>query len=162
MATKSIDSAASRPRRALGSSPWAWLTGMVVVVGRRLWSNLSLILAIAAGFTVAVAIVVSIPVYAEAVGYRILRDELSSPLNGTRRPPFAFMYRYLGSISGNTNPKTRIHQHLLRKRCCEQVGTRHHQPNALYRNRQNSTPTHCRRWWSTARLDFDCLCPKPR
>ncbi len=103
MATKSIDSAASRPRRALGSSPWAWLTGMVVVVGRRLWSNLSLILAIAAGFTVAVAIVVSIPVYAEAVGYRILRDELSSPLNGTRRPPFAFMYRYLGSISGNTN-----------------------------------------------------------
>jgi putative ABC transport system permease protein len=76
---------------------------MVVVVGRRLWSNLSLILAIAAGFTVAVAIVVSIPVYAEAVGYRILRDELSSPLNGTRRPPFAFMYRYLGSISGNTN-----------------------------------------------------------
>lgn len=103
MATKSIDSAASRPRRALGSSPWAWLTGMVVVVGRRLWSNLSLILAIAAGFTVAVAIVVSIPVYAEAVGYRILRDELSSPLNGTRRPPFAFMYRYLGSVSGNTN-----------------------------------------------------------
>lgn len=103
MATKSIDSAANRPRRALGSSPWAWLTGMVVVVGRRLWSNLSLILAIAAGFTVAVAIVVSIPVYAEAVGYRILRDELSSPLNGTRRPPFAFMYRYLGSISGNIN-----------------------------------------------------------
>lgn len=103
MATKSIDSAATRPRRALGSSPWAWLTGMVVVVGRRLWSNLSLILAIAAGFTVAVAIVVSIPVYAEAVGYRILRDELSSPLNGTRRPPFAFMYRYLGSISGNVD-----------------------------------------------------------
>lgn len=103
MATKSIDSAANRPRRALGSSPWAWLTGMVVVVGRRLWSNLSLILAIAAGFTVAVAIVVSIPVYAEAVGYRILRDELSSPLNGTRRPPFAFMFRYLGSISGNVD-----------------------------------------------------------
>jgi putative ABC transport system permease protein len=82
----------------------SWLTGMVMVVGRRLWSNLSLVLAIAAGFTVAVAIVVSIPVYAEAVGYRILREELSSPINGTRRPPFALMYRYLGSVSGAVEP----------------------------------------------------------
>ena len=34
-------------------------------------------LAIAAGFVVAIALVVGIPVYAEAVGYRVLRDELT-------------------------------------------------------------------------------------
>src|SRR5215475_15939693 len=57
---------------SLGSLP-----GLFVVVGRRLWNHLALMLAIAAGFVVAVALVVSIPVYAEAVGYRVLRDELS-------------------------------------------------------------------------------------
>ena len=51
------------------------LLGLVRVVGRRLWSHIALMLAIAAGFVVAIALVVSIPVYAEAVGYRVLRDE---------------------------------------------------------------------------------------
>ncbi len=104
MSSRSLDSSAVTAPRAWRAVPWAWLTGIVVVVGRRLWSNLALILAIAAGFTVAVAIVVSIPVYAEAVGYRILREELTSTLNGTKRPPFAFMYRYLGSMSGSVAP----------------------------------------------------------
>ena len=100
MASQKLETAPSQQQRALKNTPLAWFTGMVVVVGRRLWSNLSLVLAIAAGFMVAVAIVVSIPVYAEAVGYRILREELTSTLNGTKRPPFAFMYRYLGTITG--------------------------------------------------------------
>ena len=104
MAAPVINTPPARPKRTSGNTPWSWLTGMVMVVGRRLWSNLALVLAIAAGFTVAVAIVVSIPVYAEAVGYRILREELSSPINGTRRPPFALMYRYLGSVSGALEP----------------------------------------------------------
>jgi len=73
------------------------LPGLFVVVGQRLWNHLALMLAIAAGFVVAVALVVSIPVYAEAVGYRVLRDELSRTEAGNRRPPFAFMYRYLGA-----------------------------------------------------------------
>ncbi len=100
MASHNLETAPSQQQRALKNTPLAWFTGMVVVVGRRLWSNLSLVLAIAAGFMVAVAVVVSIPVYAEAVGYRILREELTSTLNGTKRPPFAFMYRYLGTITG--------------------------------------------------------------
>jgi putative ABC transport system permease protein len=104
MAASDTDTSSSRPQRTVASAIVTWLSGMVMVVGRRLWSNLSLVLAIAAGFTVAVAIVVSIPVYAEAVGYRILREELSSPINGTRRPPFALMYRYLGSMSGPVTP----------------------------------------------------------
>jgi len=76
------------------------LPGLFVVVGQRLWNHLALMLAIAAGFVVAVALVVSIPVYAEAVGYRVLRDELSRSESGSRRPPFAFMYRFLGAQNG--------------------------------------------------------------
>jgi putative ABC transport system permease protein len=75
------------------------LIGLVRVVGRRLWSHMALMLAIAAGFVVAIALVVSIPVYAEAVGYRILRAELSKTDTGETRPPFAFMYRHVGSLS---------------------------------------------------------------
>ena len=71
--------------------------GLIQVVGRRLWSHLALMLAIAAGFIVTIALVVSIPVYAEAVGYRILREELSKTDTGIPRPPFSFMYRYLVS-----------------------------------------------------------------
>jgi putative ABC transport system permease protein len=97
--TTSSQSAAFGRRRFGLWSPGI-LIGLLRVVGQRLWSHLALMLAIAAGFTVAIALVVSIPVYAEAVGYRILRDELSRDEAGARRPPFAFMYRYLGSQTG--------------------------------------------------------------
>ena len=76
------------------------LLGLLRIVSRRLWSHLWLMLAIAAGFVVAIALVVAIPVYAEAVGYRVLRDELTKIDTGGTRPPFAFMYRYLGSQHG--------------------------------------------------------------
>jgi len=76
------------------------LIGMLRIVGRRLWSHAALMLAIAAGFVVAIALGVAIPVYAEAVGYRVLRDELTKIDTGGTRPPFAFMYRYLGSQHG--------------------------------------------------------------
>ncbi|HJZ47746.1 MAG TPA: FtsX-like permease family protein [Roseiflexaceae bacterium] len=76
------------------------LPGLLRIVGRRLWSHLWLMLAIAAGFVVAIALVVAIPVYAEAVGYRVLRDELTKIDSGGVRPPFVFMYRYLGSQHG--------------------------------------------------------------
>src|SRR5215211_4743757 len=88
------------PSSILGGWSLGSLPGLFVVVGRRLWNHLALMLAIAAGFVVAVALVVSIPVYAEAVGYRVLRDELSRAESGAHRPPFAFMYRFLGAQYG--------------------------------------------------------------
>lgn len=97
--TKASSGAAFGRRRIWFGSPGI-LLGLLRVVGQRLLSHLALMLAIAAGFTVAVALVVAIPVYAEAVGYRILRDELSRDESGALRPPFAFMYRYLGSQTG--------------------------------------------------------------
>jgi putative ABC transport system permease protein len=74
--------------------------GVLVVAGRRLWNHLALMLAIGAGYVLALALVISIPVYAEAVGYRVLRDELAHDDSAGTRSPFAFMYRYLGAMHG--------------------------------------------------------------
>lgn len=69
------------------------LLGLIKVVGQRQRSYLGLVLALLAGFVVAVAIVVSIPLYADAVGYRVLRTELQpDPNGGSRRPPFSYMF----------------------------------------------------------------------
>ena len=53
------------------------------------------------GLVVAVSIVMSIPLYTDAVYYKILQDELTASEDGAlQRPPFAFMFRYVGSLSG--------------------------------------------------------------
>ena len=49
------------------------LLGIVKLVAQRQRSYLGLVAALVAGFIVAVALVVSIPLYADAVGYRTLR-----------------------------------------------------------------------------------------
>jgi putative ABC transport system permease protein len=54
-----------------------------------------LVSALIAGFVVAVAMVVSIPLYADAIGYRALRAELVPDTEGTQRPPFAFMFSHV-------------------------------------------------------------------
>jgi putative ABC transport system permease protein len=68
------------------------LLGMVRVVGHRQRSYLGLVLARLAGFVAAIALVVAIPLYADAVGYRVLRTELEPDAEGTRRPPFSYLF----------------------------------------------------------------------
>ncbi|MDQ5850775.1 MAG: ABC transporter permease, partial [Chloroflexota bacterium] len=75
------------------------LWGLIKVAWQRQRSHLGLVLALVVGFVVAVALVVSIPLYADAVGYRILRTELQSDATGMRRPPFAYMFSR--SLSAN-------------------------------------------------------------
>lgn len=77
------------------------LFGMVKVALQRQRSYLGLVLAMLAGFVVAVMLVVSIPLYADAVGYRILRTELQPDAQGTRRPPFSYMFSRSASDSGD-------------------------------------------------------------
>jgi putative ABC transport system permease protein len=107
MATESTTDAVVQPQ-AEPSNPADWpftysrlsgLPGLLHIVALRLWSHLRLMLALLAGFTVAVALVMSIPVYAEAVGYRVLRDEFTQNTfqNQLR---FEFLYRYLGGQGG--------------------------------------------------------------
>jgi putative ABC transport system permease protein len=73
-----------------------------VVATRRLFAQKGLALATAIGLVVSVAIVMSIPLYTDAVYYRILQDELTQVDEDAsiQRPPFAFMFRYIGSLYG--------------------------------------------------------------
>src|SRR5262245_56316634 len=67
------------------------------VMGRRMLSYLKLVLAVWAGFTLAVAMVVGIPVYAESSGYRILLAALAAQSAQDSLPPFSFIYTYGGA-----------------------------------------------------------------
>ncbi|MDQ3249861.1 MAG: ABC transporter permease, partial [Chloroflexota bacterium] len=62
-----------------------------------------LALATAIGLVTSIALVMSVPLYTDAVYYRILREELSQVTEEgatLNRPPFAFMFRYVGSLYG--------------------------------------------------------------
>lgn len=80
----------------------AWLS-MGRIIGRRLRSHIGLLLAVWAGLTLAVAIVVSIPVYAESAGYRILLAALEATDEKDEVPPFSLIYSYEGSSGPSLN-----------------------------------------------------------
>ena len=75
---------------------------IVVVAAKRLFAQRWLALATVTGLIAAVALVVSIPLYADAVYYRILEQELSSANSSdfVKRPPFVYMFRYIGAFHG--------------------------------------------------------------
>jgi putative ABC transport system permease protein len=72
---------------------------ILVVTVKRLISERWLALATALGLIISVALITSIPIYADAIHYRVLLEKLSGETYGNR-PPFAFMYRYVGSWAG--------------------------------------------------------------
>ncbi|MCX7680374.1 MAG: ABC transporter permease [Anaerolineae bacterium] len=70
-----------------------------VVAAKRLYSQKWLALATAAGLIASVALIVSIPLYADGIYYRVLRKALAGERFGSR-PPFVFMFRYIGAWAG--------------------------------------------------------------
>ncbi len=76
------------------------LISFFAFVMRRLRNNPGPVLATAIGLLVAVTMVMSVPLYAEAVDYRLLRDELRAQQAGRWRPPFSFVFRYAGFVHG--------------------------------------------------------------
>ncbi len=80
------------------------LLSFIKIIFRRALAQPFLVFVIWLGFTVAIALTVSIPVYAEAAGYRMLITAISENQQpGTRLPPFALIYKF-GSAS--TRPVT--------------------------------------------------------
>jgi putative ABC transport system permease protein len=63
------------------------------------WNQRLLMLCLLAGLIVAVGILSSIPLYADAVQHRLMQGELTEA--GTHRPPFSFLWRYIGTWNGN-------------------------------------------------------------
>ncbi len=79
-----------------------WAIFLVAI--RRLFSQKGLNLATLIGLVAAIGLSLSIPLYADAVYYRIFRQELNNLTTAdgydTGRSPFAFMFRYVGSWKG--------------------------------------------------------------
>jgi putative ABC transport system permease protein len=68
------------------------------VLLKRLQSSPGLSGAIAVGLIVAVALATCVPLYADSVSHRLLMEQLSGE---EERPPFAFLFRYIGDWHGS-------------------------------------------------------------
>jgi len=73
-----------------------------LVAAKRLWNNKGLTLCSIIGLITAVALISSIPLYTDAANFKVLKEELSQEKGELThpRPPFAFMYRYIGAWHG--------------------------------------------------------------
>ena len=76
------------------------LISVVLIAFKRLWNNKGLTLCLIIGLVTAVALMSSIPLYTDAANFKVLKENLSSAEEGRVRPPFAFMYRYIGAWHG--------------------------------------------------------------
>ncbi len=78
-----------------------------VVTIKRLFAQRGLVLATSVGVIAAVALTMSIPIYSDAVYQDILQNQVSggaAPEGAViTRPPFAFMYRYVGAWTGTVD-----------------------------------------------------------
>ena len=80
---------------------------LLVLAARRLWNQRLLMLCLLLGLVAAVGLLSSIPLYADAAQNRLLQGELentgtpSEAEAATVRPPFSFLWRYIGAWHGN-------------------------------------------------------------
>jgi putative ABC transport system permease protein len=72
---------------------------IVAVAFKRLWSNKGLTFCSVFGLMMAVALICCIPLYTDAANLTVLQQELDEAQSTQGRPPFAFMYRYIGAWS---------------------------------------------------------------
>ncbi|HEY4689496.1 MAG TPA: FtsX-like permease family protein, partial [Anaerolineae bacterium] len=79
--------------------PATSLLSALALSARRVWSHRLLMLCLLAGLIAAVGLLSSIPLYADAVHHRLMQGQLTE--EGTYRPPFAFLWRYIGAWHGD-------------------------------------------------------------
>ena len=83
---------------------WYLRTRAVVLVAcKRLLAQPLLSLATIIGLTVAVALVLTIPIYSESVAFRVLTERLTEGPDRINRPPFSFLFSYIGSWNEPVN-----------------------------------------------------------
>jgi len=72
----------------------------LIVTLKRLWAQRGMTAVTTIGLTVAVAIIMVVPLYADAVSFRVLEQRLREDSGEGSRPPFAYMFNYIGSWRG--------------------------------------------------------------
>ena len=99
------------------------LIAVFTVSLRRLWAQKGLTLATLIGLVVGVALIMAVPLYADAVNFRVLQEQLSRGADRARKPPFAYLYDYVGAWVGPvTWDATRPLDEYLRGRGGAQLG----------------------------------------
>jgi putative ABC transport system permease protein len=68
---------------------------ILIIALKRIYAQKWLSSSVLVGLAAAIALVMSIPIYSDGVYYRILTEELAKISEGSRRPPFAFMFQYI-------------------------------------------------------------------
>lgn len=76
------------------------LRAIFTITFKRLWAQRGLTWLTLVGLVTAVALVMTIPLYADAVYFRILQEELSLSADLVHKPPFAYLYDYVGTWAG--------------------------------------------------------------
>lgn len=76
------------------------LRAILTITLKRLWAQRGLTLAILLGLATAVALITCVPIYADAVHFRVLQERLDASAATTQTPPFAYLYRYIGTWYG--------------------------------------------------------------
>ena len=70
-----------------------------ILAATRIWNHRLLMSCLLLGLVVAVGLLSSVPLYADAAQNKLLQGELTEA--GTYRPPFAFLWRYVGAWHGS-------------------------------------------------------------
>lgn len=76
------------------------IRAVFVVTLKRLWAQRGLTGATTLGLTIAVALMTTVPLYADAVSFRVLQEEVGVQVERRNRPAFAYLYSYVGSWQG--------------------------------------------------------------
>ena len=74
-----------------------WSPIILTLTLKRLWAQKGLTAATLVGLIVGMTLSMAVPLYANAVNFRILEEELSSQTERNNRPPFAYLYNYIGA-----------------------------------------------------------------
>jgi putative ABC transport system permease protein len=77
-----------------------------LTVARRIPSQLGLVLAMIAGFVASISLIMSVPLYADAIYYRTFMQMLTPDEGGVQRPPYNFLFVYNGGWSGTQEWET--------------------------------------------------------
>lgn len=72
---------------------------------KRLQTQPGITLATVCGLTVAVVLLEIVPLYADAINFRILEEQLAT-LDEKRRPPWSYIYTYIGNWHGDVDWET--------------------------------------------------------
>jgi putative ABC transport system permease protein len=87
----------------------ATILSQLSLAAKRLWNRRWLMLCLLLGLVVAVGLLSSIPLYADAAQNRLLQGELANPDTtsdtevATSQEPFSFLWRYIGAWHGNVS-----------------------------------------------------------